>query len=217
MDAVSYSHSAKQAQRIEKFIENPDSNSGIVTVPKVIGAGESVTIPTGRVAVLPNVQVDGTLNVEGEVFIPAGATFGDLESQIASKVSLNEDEVIAGIKTFSSSPIVPTPTTGTQAVNKDYADLKVALAQFTGTNQGLTANGYQKLPGGLIIQWGQNGAVQNVTFPITFPNACLTVVATMYGSSSAQQINEQSTVNYTTTGFQYTSFGWSKRWFAIGY
>ena len=46
MDAVSYSHSAKQAQRIEKFIENPDSNSGIVTVPKVIGAGESVTIPT---------------------------------------------------------------------------------------------------------------------------------------------------------------------------
>ena len=28
---------------------------------------------------LPNVQVDGTLNVEGEVFIPSGATFGDLE------------------------------------------------------------------------------------------------------------------------------------------
>lgn len=73
MDAVSYSHSAKQAQRIEKFIKDPDSSSGIVTVPKVIGAGENVTVPAGRVAVLPNVQVDGTLNVEGEVFIPAGA------------------------------------------------------------------------------------------------------------------------------------------------
>ena len=85
MDAVSYSHSAKQAQRIEKFIKDPDSDSGIVTVPKVIGAGESVTVPAGRIAVLPNVQVDGTLNVEGEVFIPSGATSDDLESKIAQR------------------------------------------------------------------------------------------------------------------------------------
>ena len=73
MDAVSYSHADKQKQRIEKFNANPDSNSGIVTVPKTIGAGESVTIPTGRVAVLPNVQVDGEIVVQGEVFIPAGS------------------------------------------------------------------------------------------------------------------------------------------------
>ena len=32
------------------------------------------------------------------------------------------DEIIWGVKTFSSSPIVPTPTTATQAVNKEYAD-----------------------------------------------------------------------------------------------
>ena len=34
---------------------------------------------------LPNFQVDGTLNVEGEVFIPSGSTFGDLEDQLATK------------------------------------------------------------------------------------------------------------------------------------
>ena len=79
MDIISFNEAATANGRIEKFIENPDSNSGIVTVPKVIGAGESVTIPAGRMAVLPNVQVDGTLNIEGEVFIPTGATFGDLE------------------------------------------------------------------------------------------------------------------------------------------
>ena len=73
MDAVSYSHADKQKQRIEKFNANPDSNSGIVTVPKVIGAGESVTVPAGRVAVLPNIQVDGEIVVEGEVFVPAGS------------------------------------------------------------------------------------------------------------------------------------------------
>ena len=32
------------------------------------------------------------------------------------------NETIAGIKTFSSSPVVPTPTTGTQATNKAYVD-----------------------------------------------------------------------------------------------
>ncbi len=85
MDAVSYAHSAKQAQKIERFIEDPDSTSGIVTVPKVIASGETITIPAGRVAVLPNVQIDGVLNVEGEVFIPSGATLGDLDAQLALK------------------------------------------------------------------------------------------------------------------------------------
>jgi len=87
MDAVSYANSAKQAQRIKKFIENPDSTSGIVTVPKVIASGETITIPAGRVAILPNVQIDGVLNVEndGEVFIPSGATLGDLDAQLALK------------------------------------------------------------------------------------------------------------------------------------
>src|SRR6266550_4663511 len=32
------------------------------------------------------------------------------------------DEAVAGIKTFSSSPIVPTPTSATQAANKTYVD-----------------------------------------------------------------------------------------------
>lgn len=90
MDIISYNIGAIANDRIEKFIKDPDSNSGIVTVPKVIGAGENVTVPAGRVAVLPNVQVDGTLNVEGEVFIPSGATFGDLESQIDTKQSKSE-------------------------------------------------------------------------------------------------------------------------------
>ena len=36
-------------------------------------------------------------------------------------------ETIDGVKTFSSSPIVPTPTTATQAVNKSYVDASAAL------------------------------------------------------------------------------------------
>jgi hypothetical protein len=37
-------------------------------------------------------------------------------------VHLTGAETVAGIKTFSSSPVVPTPTTSTQAANKTYVD-----------------------------------------------------------------------------------------------
>jgi hypothetical protein len=59
----------------------------------------------------------------------------------------------------------------------------VLVSDFT-ANQSLSANGYLKLPGGLIIQWGEsassvaNGANTQltVTFPIEFPTACLSVI-----------------------------------------
>ena len=75
MDAVSYAHSAKQAQRIERFTTNPDSNSGVLTQPKVIEAGEIVTIKSGRQAILADTVIAGDLVIEagGDVFVPAGA------------------------------------------------------------------------------------------------------------------------------------------------
>ena len=82
MDIISFNEASTANSRIEKFIENPDSSSGIITTPKTIASGETVTIPAGRVAILPNVVVDGTLNIDGEVFIPSGSTFGDLDQRI---------------------------------------------------------------------------------------------------------------------------------------
>ena len=40
----------------------------------------------------------------------------------ATAVKLTGDQTIGGIKTFTSSPIVPTPTAVNQAVNKQYVD-----------------------------------------------------------------------------------------------
>lgn len=77
MDPISYSYADKAHKRIKKFINDPDSSSGIITVPKVIASGETVTVPAGRVAVLPGVQVDGTMTVNGEVFIPSGSSYSD--------------------------------------------------------------------------------------------------------------------------------------------
>ena len=77
MDVISFSEAATANSRIEIINANPDSSSGIITVPKVIESTETITIPAGRVAILPNVQVDGVINIEGEVFVPSGSTYGD--------------------------------------------------------------------------------------------------------------------------------------------
>lgn len=90
MDPISYGVAAKQKQRLERVIANPDSTSGVVTVPKTIASGENITVPAGRVAVLPNVQVDGTLNVQGDVFIPSGATL----SGVVEKVTSTDNAVV---------------------------------------------------------------------------------------------------------------------------
>jgi len=45
-----------------------------------------------------------------------------------AQVTLTGDQTVAGIKTFSSSPIVPDPTTSTQAVNKQSMDNAISTA-----------------------------------------------------------------------------------------
>lgn len=73
-----------------------------------------------------------------------------------------------------------------------------------GSNQLLAASGYQKLPGGVIIQWGQTGTIGTdssvtVTFPIAFPNACLCAVAQSTLAPGGTNGAAISTRGYTTT------------------
>jgi hypothetical protein len=96
---------------------------------------------------------------------------------------------------------------------------------LTGINpQSLTANGYQKLPGGLIMQWGtvavtQSGsgnAVIDTNFPIAFPIACLSLQATTTGPTS---IDGELAVSFNQTqfGIKNRNAVVSASWFAIGY
>ena len=96
----------------------------------------------------------------------------------------------------------------------------VALADFTGTNQSLSGSGYQKLPGGLIIQWGiieaLGGAVTTHTFPLAFPNAALVITASfripaLETVNAGIISNTQYSLQNTYNGFQTAS------WVAIGY
>jgi len=82
------------------------------------------------------------------------------------------------------------------------------------------ASGYQKLPSGLMLQWGRaslpNSNVQHTfSFPVAFPNACLSLVGIEFGSTP--------TIGYSTTAWTASQFnlicnvaGTVASWIAIG-
>lgn len=99
----------------------------------------------------------------------------------------------------------------------------VMQPSFTGSNQSLGGNGstgYQKLPGGLIMQWGYSGdtgSTMTITLPITFPNAFINVQITVTSTSvSAAGASISSTSQFSVTrdtGNPISGF----YWVAIGY
>ena len=74
---------------------------------------------------------------------------------------------------------------------------------------GKTANGYIKLPDGLIIQWGRGASVSGettaeTTFPIAFPAACLRVIASPFCSNAHVGVDGWVQVkSYTKSSFVY--------------
>lgn len=74
----------------------------------------------------------------------------------------------------------------------------------------LSASGYQKLPSGLIIQWGSFSAIGTVTFPIAFPTACQTVSPNST-TSTVSYYTAKTVSNFTVAG------GTTGTYIAIGY
>lgn len=78
------------------------------------------------------------------------------------------------------------------------------------------ANGYQKFPGGLIIQWGMSGASvagTAVTFPLTFPTSIYAVVIGQQNVS-----NEHSVGGVSLSGFTFYAGATTTQnfWIALG-
>ena len=132
--------------------------------------------------------------------------------------------VLAISPTLTGSPVAPTA-----AVNTSTTQL--ATTAFANPASSLSANGYVKLPSGIIIQWGTmsgtgvHGTSYSFTFPLAFPTACQSISATVQQgvattvTSTHLPITALSTTGATvqygsTNGGSYT---YSYRWQAIGY
>ena len=81
----------------------------------------------------------------------------------------------------------------------------------------LSANGYQRLSNGLIMQWG-TGVSGTISFPISFNTSCLNIQVTEinYGINGSEKVAISS---ITTSSFVATRNATSGTfyWFAIGY
>lgn len=106
------------------------------------------------------------------------------------------------------------------ANNVYLSPLQLANA-FTGTNQSIATTGWQKFPGGLILQWGRNAvpgsSTQTYSFPIPFPNAALsfTVCTQIPGASVAANGSALTPSTYQIQN-NHTAAE-NKSWFAIGH
>ena len=93
-----------------------------------------------------------------------------------------------------------------------------------GSNQALSANGYQKLPGGLIIQWGgasnspSPGTDVTVNLSVFFPNSLRSISVTPFTTSSSSPISSWVTdadlssfkmrANVANVGVTYIAIGY---------
>lgn len=89
----------------------------------------------------------------------------------------------------------------------------------------LTAYGYQKLPSGLIIQWGVTGSITGggsatVTYPIAFPNGPLVVTASLGAAANSTTPSGAGIQRSSATQLIIRNLGvanFAADWIAIGY
>lgn len=156
-------------------------------------------------------------------FLAKDQNLGDLSSTSDARTNLN---VYSKAETYTKTEVDNKTTVASALQAQQQTSNAVLLSAlrladaFKGGNQLLQQSGYQKLPGGLILQWGENQASQTaatVTLPLAFPTAGLVVVAS---GSNSNQITLNA-YNLTTTTFTLRansgSVPYSSYWFALGY
>jgi hypothetical protein len=107
-----------------------------------------------------------------------------------------------------------------QGAWSDWFPLSMVGKQGSGSL--FAPNGYAKFAGGLILQWGTIPGTQGfatVTFPITFPNACLRVMNSvlLFGPGNIANNNYSGVVSFTNSTAYVGTDQNGTGWLAIGY
>jgi hypothetical protein len=92
---------------------------------KTFSSSPVVPTPSGATDAASKGYTDTALALKADA--AATTTSLGLKADASTVVKLTTDQTVAGIKTFSSSPVVPTPSGATDAASKGYTDTALAL------------------------------------------------------------------------------------------
>jgi hypothetical protein len=106
--------------------------------------------------------------------------------------TLSANAVLLGNGTSALQTVAPS-TSGNVLTSNGTTWTSAAL----NFDSSLSSNGYQKLPSGLIIQWG-TATDGTITFPITFPNAAFVVIP-VWKDTNASSTAYSTTANIIST------------------
>jgi hypothetical protein len=149
-------------------------------------------------------------------------------TEIAAEFSAIETAIATKADTISPA-LTGTPTAPTASVGTDSTQIATtAFLQDTLDTlfaKSHAASGYQKLAGGLIVQWGSNtssaGAASNVVFPLAFPSAvrAITITPSVNGQPVFATVDSQSALGmgfsvWNTAGSRVSVGAF---WVAVGY
>lgn len=101
---------------------------------------------------------------------------------------------------------VPGQSNSTEPFRTNFANIQAALTgieqgvetlgvQYSALNSGeITNNGYQVLPSGLTMQWGESGMIptgesNTITFPTAFSNSVFSVTVTPITTATSGQVD----------------------------
>jgi hypothetical protein len=174
----------------------------------------STTLTSAHTGMRVLLQTNGTITLPLLSTVPAGTVFLLIAGAGYTPTIQASGADVIFVAGGSSAVALPSRgslylVAGTVNWNGDMGDF--ALTKSPLFDASLSANGYQRLPSGLIIQWGSGttpgSGTTAVSFPIAFPTACRSLAfADVNAGTATSQAHMIGYTGLTASGF--SASGW---------
>ena len=174
--------------------------------------GSTITLPTpSSLGATPGQAVEIFTTTASATLIPgAGTQVNHVGTSTVASIALLPAQSLKVVAVTGTAWQTVASTCGL-GQNADFAALKAV-------------SGYQKLPSGIIIQWGgyspiPANSVVDVTYPITFPNGAFVPLAGLNSQSTSSTAGQVSAYNLSASQIRIansTAISQSVWWVAIG-